>query len=138
MSNPDNTMNFDFDPESKTNVSKSTAPSKNAKEVVQSVPITESKALKRATPPKAHETFTISKGHHYVVIAVFSMMSHSMKFTKEMIHKGHAVNVILNPKNGLYYVYIYSNTNLEATKRFRNEYKLRNLFKEAWVFTPQD
>lgn len=137
MSNPDNIISFDTEPVSKSKDEKIAA-NNDVTETEQKAPVTQSKALKRATPPKAHETFTIAKGHHYVVVAVFSVMSHSMKFTREMIQKGHAVNVILNPKNGFYYVYIYSSTNLEATKRFRNEYKLRNLFKEAWIFTPAE
>ncbi|MEP6737727.1 MAG: PorP/SprF family type IX secretion system membrane protein [Chryseolinea sp.] len=136
MPNPDNTINFDFGSESREH--KVVAKKEDLKEAERKTPFTESKVLKHANPPKAHETFTVTTGHHYVVVAVFGVMSHSMKFTKRMIQKGHIVNVILNPKNGFYYAYIYSSTNLGATKRFRNDYKFRNLFKDAWVFTPQE
>jgi type IX secretion system PorP/SprF family membrane protein len=86
------------------------------------------------TPTRPAESFTMSKGHYYVVVGVFSVMSHSMKFTKEIVSKGHKVSVILNPKNKFYYVYIYSSLDLEEAKRARSEYRRRNLFKEAWIF----
>jgi type IX secretion system PorP/SprF family membrane protein len=96
----------------------------------------EAKTEKPKTPTaKPRESFTMASGHHYVVIGVFGVMSHSMKFTKEMMSKGYAVNVALNPKNNLYYVYIQSTLDLEEAKRIRNEYKWKNLFKEAWIYT---
>ena len=93
--------------------------------------------VKKATPKptKTTESFTMTKGHYYVVVGVFSVMSHSMKFTKDMVSKGHKVSVALNPKNNFYYVYLYSTLDLEDAKRVRNEYRWKNLFKEAWVFS---
>lgn len=87
------------------------------------------------TTSKTSESFTMSKGHHYVIVGVFSVMSHSMKFTKEMVAKGYKVNVALNPKNNFYYVYIFSSTDQEEAKRVRNEYRWKNLFKEAWILS---
>src|SRR5688572_7527568 len=80
------------------------------------------------------KSFTIAKGH-YVVVAVFSMMDHSTKFTKQLVKEGYDVNVALNPKNKFYYVYIFSTYDVEEAKKMRNEYRWKNLFKEAWVFT---
>jgi len=77
----------------------------------------------------------MTKGHFYVIVGVFSVMSHSMKFTKEMMNKGYKVNVVLNPKNNFYYVYIFSTLDHEEAKRTRNEYRWKNLFKEAWIFS---
>ena len=85
-----------------------------------------------AVRPK--ESFTLTPGHYYVVVGVFSVMCHSMHFTKDMTDKGYPVNVSLNPKNNLYYVYIYSSLDLEDARKVRNEYRWKNLFKEAWVF----
>ena len=92
--------------------------------------------VKKTAPKtsKTSESFTMSQGHYYVVVGVFSVMSHSMKFTKEMMSKGHKVNVALNPKNNFYYVYLYSTLDHEDAKRVRNEYRWKNLFKEAWIF----
>jgi type IX secretion system PorP/SprF family membrane protein len=90
--------------------------------------------VKEAPAVRPKESFTLTPGHYYVVVGVFSVMSHSMKFTKEMLSKGYYVSVALNPKNNYYYVYIHSTLDKEDAKRVRNEYRWRNLFKEAWVF----
>ena len=87
------------------------------------------------TTAKPRESFTMTKGHYYVIVGVFSVMSHSMKFTKEMMNKGYKVNVVLNPKNNFYYVYIFSTLDHEEAKQKRNEYRWKNLFKEAWIFS---
>jgi len=84
--------------------------------------------------PAPREAFAMTKGHYYVVVGVFNSMSHSIKYTKEMMDKGHVVNVALNPKNNLYYVYLQSTKDQAEATRIRNDYKLKNLFKEAWVF----
>jgi type IX secretion system PorP/SprF family membrane protein len=83
---------------------------------------------------KPAKSFTIAKGH-YVVVGVFSMMDHSTKFTKKLLNEGHKVNVALNPKNKFYYVYIFSSYDLEEAKKARNEYRRKNFFKEAWIFS---
>jgi type IX secretion system PorP/SprF family membrane protein len=80
------------------------------------------------------ESFTLTKGHYYVVVGVFSSMDHSMKFSKDLMTKGYVVNVSLNPKNNLYYVYVHSTKDREDAVKIRNEYRWKNLFKEAWVF----
>lgn len=84
---------------------------------------------------KLRESFTMVRGHHYVVVGVFKVLGHSMKFTKEMMAKGYKVSAGLNPKNNYYYVYIDSSLTIEEAKKARNEYRRKNLFKEAWVFS---
>ena len=91
--------------------------------------------VKKEPPVPARESFTITPGHYYVVVGVFSVMSHSMKFSKEMIAKGYRVNVVLNPKNNFYYVYVHSTLDAEEAKRVRNEYRWKHLLKEAWIFS---
>jgi len=88
----------------------------------------------KAPAGKPAKSFTIAKGH-YVVVGVFSMMDHSTKFTKQLLKEGYEVNVALNPKNKFYYVYIFSSYDLEEARKARNQYRWKNLFKEAWVFT---
>ena len=85
-----------------------------------------------ATAPK--EAFTMSKGRYYVVVGVFNSMNHSIKFTKDMMAKGEVVNVALNPTNNLYYVYLRSTKDRAEALKIRNEYRWKNLFKEAWIF----
>jgi len=94
-----------------------------------------SAAPSKGASPKPFESFTMTKGHHYVIVGVFSIMDNSLKFSKEMMDKGYMVNVGLNPHNNLYYVYLSSSLDKEEVQRQRNEYKTKNLLKEAWVFT---
>jgi len=101
-----------------------TTPPAKSKEVAKS----------SAKPSKLKESFTMTRGHYYVVVGAFDVMSHSMKFTKEMLSKGHNVNVALNPTNNIYYVYLYSTLDLEEAKRVRNEYRWKNLLKEVWIY----
>ena len=83
---------------------------------------------------KPTRSFTTSKGH-YVVVAVFSQLDHSNKFIKKLVHDGYRANVALNPKNKFYYVYIFSSYDIEEARKARNQYRWKNLFKEAWVFS---
>ncbi|HTE33148.1 MAG TPA: type IX secretion system membrane protein PorP/SprF [Chryseolinea sp.] len=108
---------------------------------VKETPVEKAKPSVKETPTsssmsKSRDSFTVTKGHYYVVVSVFSVMSHSVKFSKELIQKGYPVSVVLNPKNKLYYVYIFSSGNVDEAKRIRNEYRWKNLFKEAWIFSP--
>ncbi len=85
---------------------------------------------------KTMESFTMTAGHYYVVVGVYRELSHSMKFSKEMISQGYPVNVALNPRNNQYYVYLHSSTDEKEAMEARNEFKRKNLLKEAWVYTP--
>ncbi len=90
---------------------------------------------KKAPATKVRENFTMSHGRSYVVVGVFKLMNGSMKYVKSVREKGYQANVALNPKNNMYYVYIYSSTKVQDAKKYRNDYKWKNFFKEAWVFT---
>jgi cell division septation protein DedD len=115
-------------------VSKESTPAKNETTPVGKESVAKAPPVKAPTP-KPRENFTLSSGTHYVVIGVFRNLSGSMQFVKTMKEKGYSANAALNPKNNFYYVYIHSSTDLDGAKKKRNEYKLKNLFKEAWLFT---
>ena len=89
----------------------------------------------KAPSPKLRESFAMSKGQHYVVVGAFKMMSGSLRFVKAIKAKGYTASIALNPKKGLYYVYINSSSDLAEARKMRNEYRWKNMFKEAWVFT---
>ncbi|MEO5979108.1 MAG: PorP/SprF family type IX secretion system membrane protein [Chryseolinea sp.] len=93
------------------------------------------KTTPKKTVAAAKEAFTMTKGHNYVVVGAFRQMAGSMKYVKEVRERGYRPSVALNPKNNLYYVYIFSSKELDDVRKKRNEYKLKNFFKEAWVFT---
>ncbi len=122
----------------KTTVPQNKQPDANVKKNPENIKISKETSPKpnapKTTPGRPAKSFTISKGH-YVVVAVFSMMDHSTKFTKQLIREGYNVNVALNPKNKFYYVYIFSSYDIEEARKIRNQYRWKNLFKEAWVFT---
>ncbi len=93
------------------------------------------KEEKAKTPPtKTFESFTMTKNHHYVVVGVFSVLNHALRFSKDMMSDGYPASISLNPHNNLYYVYIYSSKEVDDSKKFRNEFKRRNLFKDVWIF----
>lgn len=97
-------------------------------------PTTAAAPKAKSTAPKTRENFSMSSGHHYVVIGVYKNLSGAMQFVKATKDRGYAANVALNPKNNFYYVFTYSSTDIEEARKARNEYKLKNLFKEAWLF----
>lgn len=109
----------------KTNVGKS---------VENTSTVNEPKVAKTPTP-KLRESFAMSKGQHYVVVGAFKKMSGSVRFVKTIKAKGYAASIALNPKKGLYYVYITSSSDLAEARKIRNEYRWKTFFKEAWVFT---
>jgi hypothetical protein len=43
--------------------------------------------------------------------------------------------IAINPKNNLYYVYIFSTYDLDEARKVRNQYRLRRPFHEVWLFT---
>ncbi|MBL7856263.1 MAG: PorP/SprF family type IX secretion system membrane protein [Cyclobacteriaceae bacterium] len=85
-----------------------------------------------AKPPLS---FTLGKGH-YVVIGAFKIMENAMHYALDLQQKGLAIpTVALNPKNQLYYVYIYSSYDLDEARKVRNQNRVKRPFKEAWLFT---
>lgn len=102
--------------------------------VKEEAPVVEEPAEPVRPVGKPPRTFTLAQGH-YVVVGAFSIMAHSTKFSRDLMNQGYEVSVGLNPKKRLYYVYIFSTYDLEEARRVRNQYRLRHLFREAWVFT---
>ena len=100
----------------------------NTSMVISEVP----EVKKSATHPT--KSFTFSKGH-YVVVGAFSMMNYATRYARSIRAKGYSADVSLNPKKKLYYVYIFSSFDLDEAKKVRNEYRLKNLFKEAWLYS---
>lgn len=123
-------------PEDKTPeapVSKNISPESAAKKAATNI-VTSEKSVLTKMPQRPAKSFTVARGH-YVVVGVFSMIEHSTRFTKQLMRNGYNANVTLNPKNNFYYVYIFSTYDLDEARKVRNQYRWKNLFKEAWVFT---
>jgi type IX secretion system PorP/SprF family membrane protein len=123
-------------PENKTPgaPAKNISPESAAKKAATNPVTPEKQSTGTPTSSRPAKSFTVARGH-YVVVGVFSMIEHSTRFTKQLMRNGYSANVTLNPKNHYYYVYIFSTYDLDEARRVRNQYRWKNLFKEAWVFT---
>ncbi len=89
------------------------------------------------TESKPPRSFSLAKGH-YVVAGAFKIMQNAMGYSQELASNGYPdVTVAINPKNNLYYVYIFSSYNIEEARKVRNQYRLKRPFSEIWVFTAE-
>ncbi len=85
-------------------------------------------------PPRS---FAIAKGY-YVVAGAFKVMQNAMGYSQDLTLKGYEdVTVAINPKNNLYYVYIFSTYDIEEARKARNQYRLKRPFSEIWLFTAE-
>lgn len=88
-------------------------------------------------PVKPAKSFAITKGH-YVVVGAFSIMSYATRHARSIRAKGYSADITLNPQKKLYYVYIFSSFDLEEARKVRNQYRLKNLFSEAWLYSMEE
>lgn len=89
--------------------------------------------VKKASKPA--KSFALAKGH-YVVAGAFKIMDNAIRYSQELHTKGYDdATIAINPKNNLYYVYIYATYDLEEARKVRNQYRLRRPFHEVWLFT---
>jgi len=89
------------------------------------------KAKNTSSPPRS---FSLAAGH-YVVAGAFRIMENAMSYSQNLVGKGYAATVAINPKNELYYVYIFATYDIDEARRVRNQYRLRRPFSEVWLFT---
>lgn len=80
------------------------------------------------------KSFTLSKGH-YVVVGAFTVLNYAKRYAQNVRAKGTEAEVALNAEKKLYYVYIFSSFDIDEAKKVRNQYRLKNIFKEAWLFS---
>ncbi len=86
---------------------------------------------------KPSRSFALAKGH-YVVAGAFKVMQNAMNYSQDLQLKGYPdVTVAINPKNDLYYVYIFSSYDIEEARKVRNQYRIKRPFSEIWVFTAE-
>ncbi len=126
-----------------TNSEKSTQPTKdNPTTIEQSRDTSDNDSLTPVTKPKKSDSkpprsFAIAKGH-YVVAGAFKVMQNAIGYSQDLILKGYAdVTVAINPKNNLYYVYIFSSYDIDEARKARNQYRIKRPFSEIWIFTAE-
>lgn len=84
---------------------------------------------------KPAKSFSLAKGH-YVVAGAFKIMDNAIHYSQELHSKGYQdATIAINPKNNLYYVYIFATYDIEEARKVRNQYRLRRPFHEVWLFT---
>jgi type IX secretion system PorP/SprF family membrane protein len=84
---------------------------------------------------KPARSFSLAKGH-YVVAGAFRIMDNAIRYSQGLNTKGYPdATIAINPKNNLYYVYIFSTYDLDEARKVRNQYRLRRPFHEVWLFT---
>jgi type IX secretion system PorP/SprF family membrane protein len=90
-------------------------------------------SVKKVSKPA--KSFSLAKGH-YVVAGAFKIMDNAIRYSQELHSKGYDdATIAINPKNNLYYVYIFSTYDLDEARKVRNQYRLRRPFHEVWLFT---
>ncbi|HYG19112.1 MAG TPA: PorP/SprF family type IX secretion system membrane protein [Ohtaekwangia sp.] len=93
-----------------------------------------------AAPPakktgRPARSFALAPGH-YVVAGAFRIMDNAIRYSQELHGKGYGdATIAINPKNNLYYVYIFSSYDLDEARKIRNQYRVRRPFHEVWLFT---
>jgi type IX secretion system PorP/SprF family membrane protein len=91
--------------------------------------------VKKATASKPAKSFSLANGH-YVVAGAFKIMDNAIRYSQELHSKGYTDAMIaINPKNNLYYVYIFSTYDIDEARKVRNQYRVRRPFHEVWLFT---
>ena len=92
-------------------------------------------SVKKAPASRPAKSFALAKGH-YVVAGAFKIMDNAIRYSQELHGKGYEdATIAINPKNNLYYVYIYATYDIDEARKVRNQYRLRRPFHEVWLFT---
>jgi type IX secretion system PorP/SprF family membrane protein len=84
---------------------------------------------------KPAKSFALAAGH-YVVAGAFKIMDNAIRYSQDLHRKGYRdATIAINPKNNLYYVYIFSSYDIDEARKERNQYRLRRPLHEVWLFS---
>jgi outer membrane protein OmpA-like peptidoglycan-associated protein len=70
----------------------------------------------------------------YVIVGVFRVMDNAVRFTEKANNMSFHAGYIQNPRNKLYYVYIFQSVESKKAFAFMMKVRLETEFKEAWVY----
>ncbi|MEJ0034402.1 MAG: OmpA family protein [Bacteroidota bacterium] len=70
----------------------------------------------------------------YVIVGVFRVMDNAVRFTDKANKMNFHAGYVQNPRNKLYYVYIFQSIESKKAFAFMMKVRLETEFKEAWVF----
>jgi len=74
------------------------------------------------------------QGERYVIIGVFRILDNAIRYTDRANKQNFSAGYTQNPKNGLYYVYLFHSTEPKKAQAFMMKVRLETEYKEAWVF----
>ncbi len=69
---------------------------------------------------------------HYVIAGAFSVFGNAEKYSDFLFKKGHPASFGFLTEKNLYYVWIYTGTDPDSTRRFRDYIRQNKLFGDAW------
>ncbi|MDQ3394035.1 MAG: PorP/SprF family type IX secretion system membrane protein [Bacteroidota bacterium] len=101
------------------------------KEVIQ--PVVKSKPLE-ITVKKGKHPLELEKGS-YVIAGVYSNEKNAQKFRDAVKERGYKASYGYNSENNLFYVFIHSSEDKEATKEELMKYREKHEFKDSWLLT---
>jgi hypothetical protein len=69
---------------------------------------------------------------HYVIAGAFSIFGNAEKYSDYLFKKGHPASFGFLTEKKLFYVWIYTGNNADATRRYRDFIRQNKLFSDAW------
>jgi hypothetical protein len=107
---------------------------------VESVPVIEEPVQK---PEPRHEVVQKGddkdelSGSHYVIVGSFLARENAENYNRRLRDRGHQSQFGFITQKKVYYVYVFKSTDLEETRRVRDQYRMRSEFEfpESWVLT---
>ncbi|MEI9917867.1 MAG: OmpA family protein [Bacteroidota bacterium] len=70
----------------------------------------------------------------YVIVGVFKVLDNAVRFTDKANKLSFHAGYVQNPRNKLYYVYIFQSTESKMAFAFMMKVRLETEFKDAWVY----
>jgi outer membrane protein OmpA-like peptidoglycan-associated protein len=70
----------------------------------------------------------------HVIIGVFRVLDNAIKFTDRANKQNFSAGYTQNPKNRLYYVFLFQSTDPKKAQAFMMKVRLETEYKEAWIF----
>lgn len=113
--------------------------------------IAEIKALMKAQEtvtkepePERHETVT--RGQHaqelqpgnYVIVGVFGSLANARNMTRQTVEKGFNANYGFLTEKNLWYVHIFTGSDINETRAERDKFRKQPIFKNAWLLTVEN
>lgn len=75
---------------------------------------------------------------NYVIVGAFSAKANAARFAQENVKLGYFSNYGHLTRKNLWYVYVYTNSDINVTRTQRDKYRDVKRFKDAWLLTVEE